>query len=469
MKNKLISSFGWKFSERFLVQVINLVIQIFLARLIAPQHFGNLSLLVVIYNIADIFVQKGLSSSLIRKSEVKETDLNTTFWVSFAVAAVLYIAAFFLAPSFGAFFGETALINPLRVLLLNLLIAPMYCVCNAILVRNMEFKTVFVCGVMSSVISGIIGIAMAYKGFGLWALVAQTVSHQAVLLIAVQIKLRWKPGFSMSKDSFKEIFEFGKNVLITELMLSLVESLRSLLIGKKYSEEDLAYYDRGQIYPATLMRAVNDTLFSILLPYFSKEKDSNETLIKKFHMCMYYTFLVLAPVFLGFACVGKEFVLIFLTDKWLPAVNYITIFCIYQVIFPVQIICKILLYAKGNSKIVLKSEIVKSVLSFTLMIIAMFLGVEYIAASLIIVRLTSDCLYYIAARKEMAQGLNIFRDIWRPAVASAIMIASVSVVNLLELSVWYSFVLKLFVGVISYSVSVIVLDRTLIKTFLKRR
>lgn len=466
-KKTLTFSVIWKFFERASVQIINLVTQIVLARLIGPEHFGSLSLIVVIYNLADIFLQKGFSSSIIRKKEVSKADLDSTFIVSMLLSVILYISMFLFAPVIGKFYNNEALVNSLRVLSINLLIAPFYCVGNAILIRDMQFRTIFYRGLFAALISGGTGILLAFQGFGLWALVAQMLVNQFVITFFIIFKTKWLPGTCFSYASFKEVFSFGKNILLTEFLLNLVESLRMLVIGKEYSETDLAYYDRGQVYPATLMRAINGTLFSTLLPHLSKLQNDKKKLVTEYVRLTYLSLFFIVPVYFGFAAVAKEIVLLLLSEKWLPSVPYIPIFCVYQAIFPYQITGKIVVYAVGNSKKILRIEIVKSIISFLLMVVAMHLGVIYIALSLIVVRIISDLLYLLSAEKEIETKIHLLLLTWKPFAAATLMYFAVSAIGLLKLSTIFILVIKLILGLITYTVVFYLLDRELIRSLLK--
>lgn len=466
-KKSLVTSVIWKFFERGSVQIINLITQIVLARILAPELFGSLSLIIVIYNLADLFVQKGFSSSLIRKKKISKYDLDTTFLISILLSIILYVSMFLLAPVIASFYNNYSLINPLRILMINLLLAPFYCVGNALLIRDLQFKTIFYRGLFSAIISGGFGIFIALNGFGLWSLVIQVVLNQVVNTLFVILKVKWRPGTNFSYEAFKDVFSFGKNVLLTEFLLYFVENVRTMVIGKQYSSTELAYYDRGQVYPATLMRAINDTIFSTLLPHLSKHQSNKSKLISEYIRLTYFALVIVVPLFFGFAAVASELVEIILTDEWLPSVPYIVIFCLYQAIFPYQITGKVVVYATGNSKKVLHIEVIKSIISLLLMLFTMNFGVIYIAISLIFVRLISDILYSRSVENEFDVKINIFRHTWKPFIAAAIMYVAVNLVGYLNISILLILIIKVFVGIITYISIIYVLDPELIGSIKK--
>lgn len=456
----LIGSIAWKLGERSIVQVISLVTQIILARMIAPEEFGSLSVIIIFYNMTDLIVQKGFGSALIRKEKLSHENVNAVFCISLIMAVVLYAGMFFAAPMVGRFYKDSSLVNPLRFLMLNLIMSPIYCICNSLLIRNMQFKAIFVRGLCASLISGIAGIILAYAGFGLWALVSQMVINQFVLTVVMYVALKSKIALKFSKEAFNEVFSFGRNVLITEFLLTFIESLRSLLIGKVYTKSDLAYYDRGQVYPATLMRVMYDTLYSTLLPFLSKEQNDKTKLAQSYVTITHVTVAVITPIFFGMAVTAPEIINILLTDKWAFAIKYMQIFCIYQAIFSYQMTSKTTLYALGNSKSVMHIELIKSFVSITLMIISMCFGVIYVALSLIVVRTVSNLLYLIALRKKLGHT-TVIKETIAPIISACVMMIAAYPIRLSSLAA--SLALKIIVGITVYILMLVIFDRKMMR------
>ena len=455
-KKILIGSIAWKLGERSIVQIINLVTQIVLARMIAPEKFGSLSVIVIFYNITDLIVQKGFGSALIRKEKLSHENVNAVFCISIIMAIVLYVGMFFAAPMIGKFYKDSGMVNPLRFLMINLIMSPIYCICNSLLIRNMQFKAIFVRGLCASLISGITGIILAYADLGLWALVSQMVMNQLILTVVMYLELKPKIALKFSKNAFHEVFSFGRNVLITEFLLTFIESLRALLIGKVYTKADLAYYDRGQVYPATLMRVMYDTLYSTLLPYLSKEQHDKPAMAKSYVTITHVTVMIITPIFFGMTVTAPEIINILLTDKWAFAIKYMQIFCIYQAIFSYQMTSKTTLYAIGDSKGVLHIELIKSFVSITLMIISMCFGVIYVALSLIAVRLVSNALYLIAVRKKLGKT-NVIKETIAPIISACVMMIAAYSISLSSLAV--TFALKIVVGILVYVLMKLVAER----------
>ena len=450
----------WKILERSSVQLISLVVQLVLARLIEPERFGSLSIILVFYNLADLLVQKGFGIALIRKETISKHDIDSVFLLSSLLAIFGFTVIFVTAPCICIYYNDMTLLWPLRVMGGGLFLSPLYCVCNALLVREMQFKLIFVRGLIATTISGGVGIVMALRGADLWALVGQMIMNQFLLTVFMCCSTKYIGGFSFSKESVRQILGFGSKVLLTELLLTLLESIRSLLIGKVYSPEDLAYYDRGQMYPATLMRAIYDTLFTTLVPYFAKIQNNYVEQKQKYKLLLYYVCCVVFPVFLGLAAVSDNVILLLLGDKWIRAVPYMQVFCIYQAVFPYQIISKAFLYAQGDSSQVLRLEMIKSGISFLLMLLSFSFGPIYVAVSLILVRIVSDALYVHAVKHELGK-MSVLRITWKPMVSSLMMVIVVCLAGNLEMSNIVLLPARVLLGVLVYCAMMFVLDRNI--------
>ena len=461
----LTKSVLWKLLERSSVQAIGLLVQIVLARLIAPSQFGSLAIIMVFYNFFDIFVQKGFSSALIRKKELSKKDTDTTFWVSLFIALAASVIIIILAPLVASFYKDPSLTVPLRVMALALLISPIYCVYNALLVREMAFRAIFIRGLAASIISGAIGIFMALKGYGLWALVAQIIVRNIVLTIIMMIGADYRVGCNFSRQSFNNVFSFGKNILLTEVLLYSIKSLQPLLIGKYYSKQQLAYYDRGQVYPDVLMNAMNDTFFSTLLPVFSKIQDDNNAIQQKFTVTTKIMIFFCVPLFFLFAAVSKEFVLSILTDKWIETIPFLIVFCMYETIFPFQISAKVVLYAKGASKTVFQTEIIKAILSVVLIVITVFLGPLYIAISLIVVRAFNIVIYFHSIKKYI-DIQPVLKESFKPFISSIIVFVLIYFCPLqIENNFWMMFI-KLLTGSVLYLGIETLIDKSFLFRFI---
>lgn len=371
--DSITHSFIWKLMERGMAQLITLIVQIVLARILLPDEFGVISILLIFINISNVFIQKGFASSLIRKEKICDNDYNTAFVVSEIVAFICVAVLFVCADGIQSFYAINNFALYMRVLSISLFFGALYSVQNAELVRKMQFKQIFYRSIAATIGSGIIGIVAAVLNLGVWALILQTLSQQVIVCITTMVACKWKPRIIFSRTSFKELFSFGSKILIAEIISIGVENLRTLIIGKKYSASDLAYYDRGQVYPATAMRSIYDTIGSVMLPVFSKLQTNKENLAESVTISLELSTFLVAPLFIGVAAFARPFILLLLTEKWEAAIPYLIVFCIYQVAFPLYGILRQCLYALGKSDDVLKIEIVRSII----FILAIIIGVCY--------------------------------------------------------------------------------------------
>lgn len=418
-QSSVAGSFAWKLFERFSVQGINLVVQIVLARIIAPEAFGALAILMIFVNVANIFVQKGFGSSLIRMKAVDDMDCDSAFWACEVIAALLFLILVFCSPYIASFFGAPELMSGLVVISTSLFLSGLFCIQNALLVRDMMFRAIFLRGLFSSVISGVVGIAMAVAGFGLWALVAQTLLNQAVLVLAMLPQVAWKPSFSFSLKRVRGLFDFGGSILVSELLSYAVEAARGLFIGREYATAQLSYYDRGQTYPSTLMRGIYDAVGGVLLPVFSRLQDEPHKLACE---CARYLSLVVyavTPVFIIFAASSEAVLVLLLTEKWLPAATFCTLFCFAQLFQPAQGVFRQAIYATGKSSVILKLEIVKDVVSIAFLIAFIPFGPIGVAVSFVISMAFSSILMGCAAGRllPITSGMVIGAT-WKTAFAS---------------------------------------------------
>jgi O-antigen/teichoic acid export membrane protein len=240
-KNTILFSLFWKFMERIGTQGVQLIISIVLARLLAPEEFGLIALVMVIIVIADVFVQSGLGTALIRGKNTDDEDFSSVFWAGIFIAAVLYITIFAASPKIADFYGKPALTPVIRVLTLSLFLGAFGTVQNAYIARNMLFKKLFYRGMAASIPSGILGIVLAYLGFGVWALVFQQLANSFLSVLTLWFAVPWKPHFKISFVKLADLFSFGWKLLVSSLISNIYEKLRSIVIGKMFSAADLAF------------------------------------------------------------------------------------------------------------------------------------------------------------------------------------------------------------------------------------
>jgi len=456
-EDSIASSFGWKLLERGAAQIITLIVQIVLARILLPDEFGVIAILLVFINIANVFIQKGFASSLIRKENVNDDDYSTAFVVSEIIAFVCVIIFWLTSEKLESFYSIDGLGVYMRILSISLMFGALYSIQNAELVRNMRFKQIFYRSVLASIVSGVIGIVVALLGFGVWALVVQTLSQQVTICVTTLFICNWKPKVSFSKESFNELFSFGSKILIAEIISIGVENLRTLIIGKKYAASDLAYYDRGQVYPATAMRSIYDAIGSVLLPTYSKVQNDKERLAEMVELSLEIAMFLIAPLFVGFATISRPFILLLLTEKWEGAIPYLIIFCLYQIAFPMYGILRQSMYALGKSNDVLKLEIVRSVVFIVMIVIGSVISPLFIAILSGVAMYLTTFIYYVALKKYLPlKSIKLFRNNSISIIQCIIMIIILVLLNRLNIPNYIQLLLDIVVGAAIYLVTSII-------------
>ena len=368
----MIRAIFWKLMERFGVQGVQFVLQLYLARLLDPEHYGALSLMIVFTNLAGVFVQIGFSTALIQNKDVTDEDYSSVLWASLTVAAVMYGLVFMAAPFIGAFYEMPEIIRPLRVLALILFPGALNSVQLAKVSREMDFKKMFYSNVAGILIAGLVGITIAYFGGGIWALVIQSLLNVTVAGIVMLFTANWHPRFVFNLKRVIVLFRFGWKLLASSLLENLYNNLSSLVIGKKYNADTLGYYSRGAQFPQFIINAISGAIQSVMLPALSADQDDIAKVKFTMRNSMTMSAYIIFPMMAGLAAVSTPLVTLLLTEKWLPSVPYMQVFCFSLAFIPVHSCNLQAINAMGRSDIFLKLEIIKKTYGIAILAIAVF-------------------------------------------------------------------------------------------------
>ena len=331
-----VSAFLWKLLERFGVSGTQFVLQIILARLLDPEHYGVLSIMIIFTTLANVFVQNGFNTALIQNKDVKEEDYSSVLWVSLGIAGVLYAALFFAAPLIGSFYEMPDIVFPFRVLALMLFPGALNSVQLAKVSKEMDFRKVFTSNLVAVIVSGVAGVVIALQGGGVWALVAQTLINVVMACIVMAFTVKLKLRFICQLDRVGILLSFGWKLLVSGLIETLYQDIRSLVIGKKYDSETLGYYNRGKQFPQFIINAVNGAVQSVMLPMMSAQQDDKSKVKTTMRTSIMTSAYIIFPMMAGLAGVAAPMVSLLLTDKWLPCVPYLQIYCFTFAFYPVH-------------------------------------------------------------------------------------------------------------------------------------
>ena len=450
-KKKVLSGMFWKFGERFSAQFVTLVVSVVLARLLDPDHYGTVSIMLVFINIANVFVTESFSTALIQKKDADKVDFSTIFYFNIVFSVFLYGIIFVIAPWVEAFYNMPNLCSAMRILSLKLPISAIYSVQQAYVSKHMLFKKFFFATIIGTVVSAVVGIVMAYNGFGVYALVGQYLTNSLIGTATLWIAVRWRPIWAFSFRSFKDLFQYGWKILVSALIRTVYEDIYSLVIGKKYTSEDLAFYTKGKQYPQLIINNINTTITSVMFPALSKHQDNKDMVRSMMRRSIKTSSYILCPMMIGMAVVAKPLVSVVLTDKWLPCVPFLQLSCMALLLRPIQGANLQAIKAVGRSDLVLKLEIIKRVVGIIILIITMQFGVLAIALGSVATAMVASALNAMPNKKLFGytysqQLLDLFPNL----LISVVMGVIVHCVSYINLSAVWMLVVQVAVGGIAY-------------------
>ena len=440
----------WKLLERFGVQGVQFILQIILARLLTPEHYGVLAIMIIFTTLANVFIQNGFNTALIQNKDVTEEDYSSVLWVSLGVAGILYGIIFFCAPFIASFYEMPELVKPFRVLALMLFPGALNSVQIAKVSREMDFKKVFYSNVGAIVVSGTAGIVIAKLGGGLWALVAQTMLNIFVATVVMQFTSKLKIYFKVSLARIKVLFAYGWKLLVSGLIDTLYQDLQSLVVGKKYNSATLGFFNRGKQFPQFLMNSINGAVQSVMLPAMAEKQDAKEQLKELTRRSITVSAYVVFPMMAGLAGIAEPLVRLLLTDEWLPCVPYLQIYCVSFAFYPVHSCNLQAINAIGRSDMFLKLEIIKKSYGLIALIIAVFCFNSPMAIAMTAI-ITGFLSFFVnaAPNKKLINYsyAEQMRDLVPSFLAAVIMCAAVLAVGLLKLNTIATLLIQVIVGV----------------------
>lgn len=452
MESKVIvSNLFWRFLERIGAQLVSFVISILLARLLDPSAYGIVALMTVFLTIMQVFVDSGLGNALIQKKEADNLDFSTVFYTNILFCIILYSLIFIISPVIAKFYGDVNISVYMRVLGLSIIISGVKNVQQAYISKNMLFKKFFFSTLGGTIVAGIIGVIMAYNGFGVWALIIQQIVNLAIDTLVIWITVDWRPKLEFSFSRLKLLYSYGWKLLVSSLLETMYNNLRQLIIGKIYSSSDLAYYNRGMQMPNLIVQNINTSIDSVLLPAMSKEQDRKFKVKEMTRKAIKVSTYVMSPIISGLIVVAEPLVLLLLTEKWLPSIFYMRIFCLAFMFQPIHTANLNAIKALGKSDLFLKLEIVKKIIGLVLLLLSMFISVKALAVSFLLTSVLSQIVNSWPNKKILDYGyLSQLKDIISSVVLSIIMGIIIYPIKYLKLSSISVLVIQIVFGAIIY-------------------
>ena len=450
-KNRATSGLLWTFLERFGAQCVTLIVSIILARLLDPVVFGTVAIVTVFMEILNVFIDSGLGNALIQKKDADDIDFSSVFYFNIFMCIALYLVLFFLAPLRSRFYGMAELTDIIRVMGLSLIVSGVRNIQRAFVSRKLQFKRFFFATIGGTLGAAVLGIWMAYRGFGVWALVAQGLFNSVVGTVILWLTVKWRPKRVFSFTRFRGLFSFGWKLLVSDLINTVYNNLRQLIIGKMYTTQSLAMYNRGYMIPNVFVININSAIDSVLFPVMSSAQDDVNMIRAMTRRSIRVSSYIMWPVMMGIAACSTPLVSILLTDKWLPCVPFLIIFCISYAFLPLQTANLNAIKALGRSEIYLKLEIIKKIVGFAILAATMWFGPLVMAASNLLFAVINYLINAFPNRKLLnySYGQQIM-DAAPPMLLSAFMFGIVYCVRFLELSNWLTLIIQIPLGVLIY-------------------
>lgn len=391
-KTQIISSLLWKFTERVGTQGIQFIIMIILARFLLPEDFGFIVVVTIFISIATVITQSGFNSALIQAKKIDELDLSSVFYLNLFIATILYSILFFISPFIASFFEQPQLTPVLRILSLSLFLGAFNSLQHTIIARGMQFKKLFISSLSGVIISGIVGITMAYYNLGIWALVMQQLLFHIIITATLWHAVKWRPQLLFSMERLGRLFSFGWKLLLSSLIDTIYSNIKNLIIGKLYSPSILGFYNRGEQFPSVLVNNINGSILSVMFPALSSQQDNTKRMKEMMRRAIVTSSFIVFPMMVGLAVIAEPLVKFLLTEKWLPAVPFLQIFCAIYALWPIHTANLQAINALGRSDIYLKLEIIKKILGIVILLVTIPFGVYAIAVGSIVSGIISSFL-----------------------------------------------------------------------------
>lgn len=449
----VLSNLIWRFMERCGSQLISFVVSVVLARLLAPELYGSIALVTVITSILQVFVDSGMANALIQKKDTDDLDYSSVFYFNLVFCLVLYLGLFLAAPFIARVYEDGSLVPVIRVLGLTLVVSGVKNVQQAYVSKTMQFRRFFFATLGGTLFSAVVGISMAYMGYGIWALVMQQLLNAAVNTAILWLTVGWKPRLAFSFTRLAGLISYGWKLLVSALLDTVYNKLYQLVVGIVYSSADLAYYNKADQLPVLVVENINSSIDSVLLPVLSAEQDKRLVVREMTRRAIKMSTYVMMPMMAGLAACAEPLVRLLLTEKWLPCVPYMQIFCVCYAFYPLHTANLNAIKAMGRSDMFLYLELVKKAVGILALVITMYMGVFYMALSRIFTGVLSQLINAFPNKKLLDYPyLEQLKDMAPSILLSALMGAGVYLLTFLGLNDFATLALQLICGVALYVV-----------------
>lgn len=448
----ITSNFFWRFFERCGAQLVTFLVSIVLARLLDPTVYGEIALITVFTCLLQVFVDSGLGTALIQKKNADDLDFSTVFYFNIGMCLALYGVMFLAAPFIADFYKIPHITPVIRVLSLTLVVSGVRNIQQSFISKNLLFKKFFFATIGGSIGAAIVGIAMAYSNYGVWALVGQQLTNVTLGTIILWATVHWRPKLMFSAQRLKGLFSYGWKLLVSALLDTGYNQLRQLIIGRVYTAKDLAFYNQGHHFPNVIVANINTSIDSVLLPAMSAEQDDIDRVRAMTRRAISISTYIMMPMMMGLAVCAEPLVRLVLTEKWLPCVPFLRVFCFTFAFWPVHTANLNAIKALGRSDLFLKLEIIKKTMGLIAILITMNISVMAMAYSLLVTSVLSQIINSWPNKTLLGYNyLHQLKDMLPQIILSLIMGAAAYAIQFANLNDIVTITLQIFASVIVYA------------------
>ncbi|GHV66185.1 lipopolysaccharide biosynthesis protein [Bacteroidia bacterium] len=446
LKNKTVSGVAWSSLERFSVQGIQFVMQIIMARILLPDDYGVIAMLAIFLAVSQTFIDSGFSSALVQKSDRSEVDYATVFYFNIVIGVFFFLGLFFSAPLIAQFYKLAALIPVTQVIALNLVISAFAVVPRAKLTILLDFKTQVKSSLSAVVLSGIIGIWMAYSGYGVWTLVIQSLLNNSLNTLLLWILSKWMPLWTFSIASFKRLFSYGSKMLFSALLDTIFVNIYTIVIGKKFAATELGYYSRADQFAQYPSGNISSVIGRVAFPAMCEIQNDDARLIEVYRKFLKISVFIIFPLMTGLAALSEPFIRYVLTEKWLPLVIYLQLLCASYMWYSVHGLNLTILQAKGRSDLFLRLEIIKKIIALITLIITVPMGITVMCIGSIVSGFI--CLYINVYYTKQLLNMGFLKQM-KDILPTFLLAASMGVLVFMLTKIGLSDFLTLVIGTLS--------------------
>lgn len=453
LNKSAVSGFIWKFSERVCAQLISLIVSVVLARILLPEDYAVVSIVSIFFSFCNVFISGGLNTALVQKKDSDIHDYAVVLYANIAMAVALYAIMFFFAPFIANIYKNSVLTNIIRVMALSFFINAVKAVLSAYTSSTLQFRKFFFSTIIGTVISAVVGIEMALNGFGAWALVAQQMSNSLIDTVILFITTRLRIKLEFSWNRFGQLFRYGWKIIVSSFISVLYDETNPLIVGIKFSSNDLSFYSKGKSFPSLLDSTVSNSLAAVLFPVMSKVQEDKSCIQGMMRRYIKVSSYVIFPVMLGFFAVSESFIEVVLTDKWIATVPYIRIFSLSYMFNIIQVGNLEAIKAMGRSDVLLKLEIVKKSIYFAIILAFVLFSdsSEILAVSSLACTFVATMVNTSATRRLTGYGMKKqMLDIAPNLLIAITMAVVVLFMNALRVNIIVKLVVQVFSGILLY-------------------